>query len=539
MSSLFLPALPGLASLHVETLVTTETSISITASVATSTALCPDCGQVSTRVHSAYARRPRDLPWGGVPVQFTLRVRRFFCDTPACARTTFVEQVAGLTQPYAQRTLALNAALHRLGLALGGKAGARLGSKLGILGSAATILRRVQSCPPDPATTPRVVGIDDWSIRKGRRYGSIIVDLERHRPIALLPEHAAVPIAEWFQAHPSVEVIARDRASIYTEALAIGAPNAQQVADRWHLTQNLGTALQEMLAKQTRALREVARQLTAQRTPPPAAPLPSSQLPILEGSGHIVGPVELRQHQFAEAKRLRAAGWSYRRIAQELQLNWRTVVKYVHAEELPRRILPQATSSLTPYLAFIQERWSSGCQQGAQLLAEVQAQGYRGSLSSIYRALKALRLGCGRQHPGGGAVERVAVRSPRQAMWLLIREEKELSDEDRAYRAALCTYDTQIAQAAALGQRFVTMIRERQVVALDLWLTDAEMSGIKELQNLAQSLRRDYDPVKAALTSIWNNGQTEGQVNRLKMIKRTMYGRAGFELLRNRVLCAA
>lgn len=383
-----------------------------------------------------------------------------------------------------------------------------------------------------------MVGIDDWAIRKGRRYGSIIVDLEQHCPIALLPEHATTPIAEWFEAHPSVAVIARDRASIYTEALAKGAPQAQQVADRWHLTQNLGTTLQELFGHHTGDLREVARQLTAQRLPPSPESSPQEQMPALEAPGHIVGPPELRQYQFAEAKRLHAAGWSYRRIAQELQLNRRTVIRYVQAEQLPRRVLPQSTSSVTPYLAYVREHWAAGCRQGTQLLAELQARGYRGSLSSIYRALKAFRRGDGRQLANGAVVERVAVRSPRQAMWLLVGEEKELSDEDRAYRRALCGQDRQIAQAAALGQRFLTLVRERQADAQEKWLAEAEASGIKEMQNFAQSLRRDEDAVKAALTTEWSNGQTEGQVNRLKLIKRTMYGRAGFELLRKRVLAA-
>jgi transposase len=210
----------------------------------------------------------------------------------------------------------------------------------------------------------------------------------------------------------------------------------------------------------------------------------------------------------------------------------------VQAEQLPRRILPQSTSSVTPYLAYLRERWAAGCQQGTQLLAELQARGYRGSLSSIYRALKAFRTGDGRQFSSDMAVERVAIRSPRQAMWLLLREEKDVSDEDATYRRALCAYEPTIAQAAALAQRFLGMVRERQAEALEGWLSDAEASDIKELRGLAQSLRRDYAAVQMALASEWNNGQTEGHVNRLKMIKRTMYGRAGFDLLRNRVLYA-
>jgi transposase len=468
----------------------------------------------------------------------TLQVRRFFCDTPTCPRVTFAEQIVGLTQPYAQRTVALNTALQTIGLALGGQAGARLGAKLGMLGSPATILRRVRASTPAPAPAPHVVGIDDWAICKGQRYGSIIVDLERHRPIALLPEHATAPIAEWFAEHPSVEIVARDRASLYPEALASGAPQAQQVADRWHLTQNIGTALQELLRRRTSSLRAVAQQLTAQRTPPSDEVATPEQAVVPPTPGHVVGPIEVRQQQFAEAKRLHAAGWSYRRIAAELQLNRRTVVRYVEAEELPRRVLPQSTSSLTPYLGYISERWAAGCREGVQLLAEVQAQGYRGSLSSVYRALKHFRRGDGRSVARAEVVERVALRSPRQAMWLLLREEDELTTEEKAYRQGLCEHSGSIAQAASLGQRFLAIVRGRQGDQLESWLRAAEGAGIKEMKNLAQSLRRDYDAFKAGLTTESSNGQTEGQVNRLKMIKRTMYGRASFEVLRNRVLAA-
>lgn len=305
-----------------------------------------------------------------------------------------------------------------------------------------------------------------------------------------------------------------------------------------HLTQNIGSALHDLLARSTGALREVARHLTAERMPPVATPAPPNRLPPLEPPGHIVGPVELRQYQFAEAKRLRAEGWSYRRIAQALHLNRRTVLRSVQAEQIPRRVLPQSTSSVTPHLSYLHERWAAGCQEGAQLLAELQARGYRGSRSSIYRALKVFRTGDGRTLTGGATVERVAVRSPRQAMWLLLGEETALSDQDLAYRRALCAHDATIGRAAALGQSFLAMVRKQQAETLDRWLADAEESGIKELHNLAQRLRRDRAAVYMALSSEWSNGQTEGHVNRLKMIKRTMFGRAGFDLLRNRVLYA-
>ncbi len=159
-------------------------------------------------------------------------------------------------------------------------------------------------------------------------------------------------------------------------------------------------------------------------------------------------------------------------------------------------------------------------------------------MSSVYRVLKAFRTDDGRRLAPGGAIERVKVRSPRQAMWLLVRDVKDLSDEDMAYCTRLCAHEPIIGQAATLGQRFLQIVRERQVDAFVPWLVEAEGSGIKELMRFVQGLRRDASAVRAALTTNWSNAQTEGQVNRLKMIKRTMFGRAGFDLLRNRVLYA-
>jgi transposase len=318
----------------------------------------------------------------------------------------------------------------------------------------------------------------------------------------------------------------------------VGAPQTQEVADRWHLIQNATTVLQEIVARHATALRTVAQDLTAQQSPAPVAELAPLPIPVV-AAGHIVGPVALRQYQFAEAKRLHAAGRSIRQIARDLQLHRRTATRYVAAPELPRRVLPQSTSQVTPYLDYVRERWAAGAQNGRQLHAELQAQGYRGSLSSVYRALKWWRTGDGRQRRREPAAVRVAVQSPRQATWLLLRAPADLSAEEAAYRAALCAHSPTLATAAALAQRFVDLVRHRQAAALDAWLDDVEACGIKELVNLARSLRRDDAAVRAALTLPWSNGPTEGFVNKTKMIKRTMFGRAGVDLLRCRVLNAA
>ena len=292
-----------------------------------------------------------------------------------------------------------------------------------------------------------------------------------------------------------------------------------------------------MLARHTKELRETARQLTIQHASA-APPPPHTPLPLPDQPGHIVGPPELRQFQFAEAKRLHAAGWSYRRIAAHLQFHRRTVVNYIHAKQLPRRVLPQATSRVTPYLGVVRERWENGKRDGIQMLKALQDLGYRGSQASVYRALKSLRNGDGRREASDTVVDRVAVRSPRQAMWLLIRRNETLSEDDQAYRNALCAQSEEIAQGRSLAVRFLTLVRERDSEALEPWLQDAERSTIKELCSFARGLRRDAAAVRAALTTNWSNGQTEGQINRLKMIKRTMYGRASIALLKQRVLHA-
>lgn len=510
MNTMPMPVLPQFADLHIDSAVPTDIQITILATTLGGAATCPRCGQRSQQVHSTYRRRLHDLPWGGLPVQLAVQVRRFFCRAVACPQRTFVEQVAGLTQRHAQRTSGLNAALQALGLALGGNAGAHLGAQLGFSGSATTILRRVRRVAPASMPAPRVVGIDDWALRKGQRYGTVIVDLERHQALEVLPDYTPAGIAAWLRQHPSIEVIARDRAGLYTDAIAQGAPQAQQVADRWHLTQNLSGALREVLGRHTTVLREVAQLLAEQQRPTaPAVQTVDQLLSAVDVPGHVVGPVAVRQHQFAEAKRLHALGWSVRRIAQELRIHRRTATRYVAAAALPRRVLPQTTSGVAPFLDYVRGRWADGVQAGPQLLAEVQAMGYRGSLASIYRALKPWRTGDGRQHRHEPPVPRVATRSPRQAAWILLRVPEELPAADAAYRAALCAHSPTLATAAALAQRFLRLVRERQVDALDSWLAAAAACEIKELVHFAQSLRRDYAAVRAALALPWSNGQTE------------------------------
>jgi transposase len=508
---------------------------SITATVATTSveARCPLCQTCSQRIHSRYVRTVADLPWHGIPLRLHLRVRRFFCDEPTCSRRIFAERLPSIVAPFARRTCRLTDVLEAIGFAAGGQAGARLLVQLGMIASPDTLLRLLRRAVVVDGETPRVLGIDDWSYRRGQRYGTLLVDLERHRPIAILPERNAESVAAWLQVHPGVEIVSRDRSSTYAEGIRLGAPDAIQVADRWHLMRNLGEVFQRLLERHTAALRSVARSRPVESQPAPAQPLTDA---TAEQVGAVVGHRQQRQHQFAEVKALHAQGWSICQIAKQVQLNWRTVRKYITADQLPQRQGSQTTSSVTPFHAYLMERWDAGCHQGTQLLQELRERGYRGSLASVYRALKRRRSGDGRHAHHQATAPNVKIRSPRQAMWLFLRPSTELEAEDERYREALCASCPDVAVAYPLAQRYLTMIRERQVTDLEPWLSAAEQSGVHELQQFAQGLRHDLAAVQAALTLPWSNGQLEGQINRLKLIKRTMYGRANDDLLCKRVL---
>jgi transposase len=230
---------------------------------------CPACGTAATRVHSRYQRTLADLPWQGLPVQLWLTTRRFFCEAASCARQIFAEPFPGLVAPRGRRSARLQTLVTAIGLALGGEAGARLVAELGLSLSPDTLLRSVRALPELTLPSPRVVGIDDWAFRKGHRYGTIVVDLERREVIELLPDRNADTVAAWLAAHPDVPVVSRDRGRVYAEGARRGAPTAVQVADRFHLVKNLGEALERLVLHERAALQAAAT--GEQRTAP--APL--------------------------------------------------------------------------------------------------------------------------------------------------------------------------------------------------------------------------------------------------------------------------
>jgi transposase len=518
--------------------------LTITAHATAPTASCPRCGISSQRIHSYYTRHPRDLPLWEYAVRVVLHVRRFRCPNTSCTAQTFAERLPQVVRPAAQRTVRLTTALQQLGLTLGGEAGARLGTTLHMPTSPGTRLRLVRQVPDPIMSTPAILGVDDWAMRRGRTYGTLLVDLERHRPIDLLPDRTAETLATWLRTHPGVIILSRDRSTEYARGATLGAPDVQHVLDRWHLVRNLREALERLL---DRLHHRLAAMLTASQT---TTALTSS----LEAGSLRRSTTDQRARQERRARRfaryqevqvLHAQGRSKRHIAKQLQMSRATVIRYLRTTAFPERAQPWRLSLLDPYVAYLQKRWDAGCHNGAELWREIQDLGFPGTRRLVSNWVVLRReLSLGRPSAYGrrpALPKEPAVRllpasaegagyrlpAPRQLVWLLLRPEDALTPSDQQVLQEM-RRDKELDTAYTLTQRFRQMIRHRMATALDSWLVDCLASGMPELVNFASGLQREHSAVHAALRLPYSNGQVEGQITKLKLLKRQSYGRANW-----------
>lgn len=546
--------LPIPPSLHVETLLLDDDGLTILAASEVETTPCPRCGRCADRVHSRYVRTLSDLPWAALTVRLRVRVRKFFCDNEACPRRIFAERLDHVAAANAQRTNRQHGSLTAIAFALGGEAGARLAATLGMRTSPDTLLRFMRAEPDPVGTVPTMLGVDDWAIHKGLTYGTILVDLERHRPVDLLPDRSSSSLAAWLRAHPGVELIARDRAGAYAEGARDGAPEAVQVADRWHLVDNLADALEDVFRSKGAALTAASAALIAQATRSEAGGMLMDE--IYQGKRRHPKPerwrdraaaaaeagVARRRATYEQARALHASGACVAHIAREVGASRMTVYKYLREgpPQRKRHSIHGKQRVLEPYEPYLLTRWAEGCHTATVLWRELQAQGYAHSVSNVQRFVAELR----RDGPPPLGTARSALTKPhgpppRQVAAIVLRRPEKRTDEQRAYLTHLRATDPAVATAIAIAEEFLVMVRRREGERLPTWLDQAETSGIADLARFAGKLRTDFGAVQAGLTMRQSNGQTEGHVNRLKLLKRQGYGRANVDLLRKRVLARA
>lgn len=508
-------------------------------------ACCPSCGSTSFRVHSRYIRTVDDLPMHGRRVRLRLRIRRFFCDHAGCARRTFAERFDGVAEAYARKTSRLTDALCEIGFACGGEGGSRLAAALGMLVSGDTLLNLIRRCPLPAVPEPQVLGVDDWAWRRGRRYGTILCDLDRHRPVDLLAERSAESLSRWLTGHTGVRVISRDRARCYADGCTKGAPQAVQVADRFHLLVNLRESLVRLLDRHVGDVTAAARTAAETRAPPATKEPQVSAPPPTVSAGSPLASTAARQRRlerYRQVMDVHEQGVPLREIGRRLHLHRSTVRRFVRAEQFAERATRSYRHRTDRFEACLRQRWAEGCHNARQLYREVRAQGYRGSYCVVRRCVSAWREPAEAGHtPGTKASPKrrgaVARPSSRRVAWMLLGEAADRSDEDQRLVEALCQRCPEIERATSLAQEFGQMVRDRRAADLDGWIARARETGIpREVQRFADGLLKDEAAVRAGLSLPWSNGQVEGHVNRLKLIKRMMYGRGGFDLLRRRVL---
>jgi transposase len=547
-------------SLHVAALLLGEDGVTIRAVSEATGVRCPVCGEPSERVHSRYERTLADLPWARFAVRLHLRVRRFFCDNPACPRRVFAERLAGIAPAFAHRTDRQRERLTDLALALGGEAGARMAARHGMPVSPDTLLRLIRGAPEAAVPTPAVLGVDDWAIHRGLTYGTILVDLERHRPVDLLPDRSSAGLAAWLKAHPGVDVIARDRGGAYAEGAREGAPNAVQVADRWHLVDNLADVLEAFFRSKGASLQGAAAALIEQargeESNNGAAPSLPGADEIYQGKSRHPQPerwreradaaaaagVARRRAKYDQARALHATGASVAQIARTVGASRMTVSKYFREgpPQRKRHSVHGKQRVLEPYEPYLLKRWEEGCRMATVLWREIRAQGFAHSLTNVQRFVNQLR----REGPPPADRPRTALTAahgppPRLVAALVLRRPERRTDEQRDYLKLLRAEDIAIAKAVDVAEDFLIMLRRREGQRLEAWLATADASDIDELKRFAARLRADQDAVQAALTLRHSNGQTEGHVTKLKLVKRQGYGRAKVDLLRKRLLRAA
>jgi transposase len=478
---------------------------------------CPGCGTQSGRIHSRYRRHLADLPIAGRPVRVVVLARRFYCNAVLCGRRVFTERFdADVLAPWARRTARLDHIVHHLGLALGGRPAASFARRLMMPVSKDTLLRVVRRRGSPRFVPPAVIGIDDWAWRRNQRYGTLICDLERRRTIALLPDREPATAEAWLSGQPQITLIARDRGGGYALAAAKALPEATQVADRWHLMENASRAFLDAVRKSMRQIRAAIGAATVN-------PSLLTSAERIQYEGYL-----RREEDNATIVGLAKEGLSIKELVRRTGHSRGLIRKILRGQRSD--VFRSRESSLELYLPWLDTRWAAGDRNGAALWRQLQGQGFRGSRRVVTEWATRRRQ--------ADKTDNAVTRAPaaRTIARLLTIGRDRLSKPETITVAAVEGGVPLLTEAREIIAAFQAMIRKRAPDSFDHWLEQAKSSLIGSFAN---GILKDRAAVVAAITSPWSNGQTEGQITKLKLVKRQMYGRGKIDLLQARVIGTA
>ena len=496
----------GLSSLVIEDVADHDAAIVVRARTVGGLVPCPRCGGLSGQVHGYYARTLADVPADGRPVVVQVRVRRMRCPVLGCGVQTFREQVPGVLDRYQRRTTRLAGQAGEVARLLAGRAGAGLLAALGMPLSRHTALRMLLRLPLPQVSVPRVLGVDDFALRRGQIYATVLIDAETGQRVDVLAGRTAEVLERWLREHPGVEVVCRDGSGAYGEAVRRALPGAVQAGDRWHLWHGLGEAV----------LKEVAAHSSCWAAAGP---------PRRDGR-----QAQTTAERWRQVHDLTDRGTGLLECSRRLGLSLNTVKRYARAAEPERMIrAPRYRATLVdPYRDHLRARRAADpAVTVQQLLAEIRELGYPGSMNLLYRYITQGRVEADRPH-----------LSPRRVARLLLTRPDELSDTQQVLRDKLTGACPEMTSLAGLVRDFAALLSPGPAneARLREWTQTARAADLPSLHAFTRGLELDMAAVVAAVTLPFHNGRTEGVNTRTKMIKRQMYGRAGFTLLRHRIL---
>jgi transposase len=531
--------LGGMPWLSIKGIEVTSKQVDIKAQSLQKESACPCCGVLSKSIHSHYERTLLDLPWADYGVRVHVAVRRFRCGEKACEREVFTERFTTWISSYARRMARAWELIKCLSIETSCRSTARISKAIHLPVSSSATLRKLHILDLPELKRASIIGVDDFAFTRSQSYGTLVVDLETNHPIDLLPDRTAPTLATWLKAHPEVTIIARDRSTEYANGISQGAATATQVLDRWHLLKNLTEALERVVQQEQKAIKTLAKSWGIQ----PRQRTKNEELAREQSR-------QQRQQRYQAIRSLHEKGRNLSEIQRELGFHPSTIRRAVAGDALPERQANHtAPSILQPFIGYLEQRWSEGCRNASQLWRDIKLEGYSGTDKQVLRWAQERRevpfkhrtidpTTVKQLPPAPPSRSSKVSLAPRQLAWLLQKHDDELSDDETLLITDLVEIAPQLKNARTLAHDFQALFFKKKADLVDPWIARAQACSMSALQTFATGLLRELQAFKAAVTLPWSNGPLEGNINKLKCIKRQMYGRASFPLLRKRVLLA-